>query len=371
MDPATGLFEIIQPNDLVRPESCVNNSQQSEFQQELALAGKSFQASGVTKIILVHGTMVGTDALGWYGHWQRRMPRIAKHLKSEYKRLTDGITGDKGNYTAAYRERLESGINRDTTQKIPVKIFNWSSENHHLGRADAAVRLAEKLLRLGTEHRVMLWGHSHAGNVFAILTNLLGSCSAHDKTSFFSASDCFPDSTGRISKASWKWLASNIHCPPPKLDIATFGTPVRYGWDATACQTLLHFVNHRQLDDVLLGRSKIPTSSSELMTAITGGYGDFVQQVFVAKTDLPPAIWSWSAWNANRRLRKLLERDVSFSDRFEKFQQSTRVHNTGKSFLVDYSRCDETAKLVAGHSIYTELDWMAYHAKMIAKKLQT
>ena len=63
-----------------------------------------------------------------------------------------------------------------STDEIKVDRFDWSSGNDHLARAEAAVKLFNRLadlpIDLATE-RLLLWGHSHAGNVFALLTNLL------------------------------------------------------------------------------------------------------------------------------------------------------------------------------------------------------
>ncbi len=102
---------------------------------------------------------------------------------------------------------------------IPVRLFNWSSENHHIGRADGAIRLLDELasLKLQPTQRVLLFGHSHAGNVFALMTNLLcGDRRAIRR--FFAAADIYYrwPVVGCIDIPAWgrvrDWLSSPV--PP-------------------------------------------------------------------------------------------------------------------------------------------------------------
>jgi len=144
----------------------------------------------VVAVYLVHGTFVGPDALGVLAELARVFPKASNAVRRLIKRAVNKITGEAGNYTRSYARLFESAINRPDQPGIPVHLFNWSSENHHIGRADGAVRLINELasLELKPGQRVLLWGHSHAGNVFALMTNLLAG-HAEAVESFFKAAD--------------------------------------------------------------------------------------------------------------------------------------------------------------------------------------
>ncbi len=335
--------------------------------------------------MLVHGTMVGTDALGWYSHWQRIAPGLAKNLKSNYKSLVERISGDQGNFTAEYERVFRDEINNvgswsntGDRDKIKVERFEWTSENHHLGRANAAVVLAQRLIKLAQsgEGRILLVGHSHAGNVFALVTQLLGQIgnpsAAATLKPFFDAGRCFNRHSGRIKFDLWEALEPLLCRSPdtaaPVLDVVTMGTPIRYGWNMNSVDNLLHVVNHHSADGVEPFRGLVPSNPQEFLDAISGRYGDYVQQTFVAQTDFPPAIWSWSAWNANRKLRKLLESKEPNKSRAVGLNRGVRVANSGTTLLVDYASVDPSATDLAGHSVYTKSEWMAFQIHEIAKR---
>lgn len=109
----------------------------------------------------------------------------------------------------------------------------WSGQNHHLARADLAVRLLHQLLvrPLLPDQNVLLWGHSHAGNSFALLTNLL----ANHKSSVAQ----FFEAAAQGGVAHWDEVRTNLKSalsPHPlarRIFIAGFETPVRYGWDTS------------------------------------------------------------------------------------------------------------------------------------------
>ena len=147
-------------------------------------------------------------------------------------------------------------------------------------------RLADLSIDLATE-RLLLWGHSHAGNVFALLTNLL----ANDREAvndFFAAA-------GRVGeeRADWKQAAERLAAAPSPhplaktLCLVTFGTPVRYGWDRDGYARLLHIVQHRLVNGRAewLAKPALPQSLDDVLQA---KYGDWVQSFGVAGTDLRP-----------------------------------------------------------------------------------
>lgn len=374
-EPSPKTYELVSPRETLRVGSAASD-------EALTTAGRLFADANVSRIVLVHGTLAGTDAMGWYGSWQRFMPGLSRKLKQGYKAIVDRLADDRGNFTSEYAQQLEWGINRESPRRIKVSRFEWSSENHHLGRSDAAVRLTHALLDYRESgERTLLIGHSHGGNVFALVTNLLSKQAPLNSDlfrRFFAAANVFNQSTRRIGVAEWKRLESRIRAQwesagreesEVKLpDIVTLGTPVRYGWDATGYNQLLNFVNHVPDEEGSPYQGQFPKSRNQLIESLQGYYGDFVQQTFIARTDFPPAIWSWPAWNANRRLRKLLESRTNHGRLLDQLKLSLRVPNAGHTLLVNYAQADANANQICGHAVYTDLDWMPYHIREIATR---
>ncbi len=363
--------------ELITPTNLVGGVMETKTREDLARVGDIFQSRRVSRIILVHGTLMGSDALGWFGHWKTLAPGLSAELKSAYKSVVDRMAGDRGNFSMEYANLLSELLNQNSLQSkntsaIKVERFHWTGENHHLGRADAAVRLALYLIQLAElgEERVLLLGHSHAGNVFALVTNLLEQESA-GIGAFFEAASHFKVIDGRVDITKWKVLESKLRGSDwkrPKIDIVTMGTPVRYGWSSDGFENLLHFVNHHPVKGTEPFRAWVPQDPRQALAAANGEYGDLVQQSFIARTDFPPAYWSWDAWSANRKLRNLLEGSELKNKRIWRFKQGRRVHDGGKTLLADYAIADETATDVAGHWIYTQTDWLAWHLNEIADR---
>ncbi|GIS63635.1 MAG: hypothetical protein CM1200mP2_58600 [Planctomycetaceae bacterium] len=144
------------------------------FRERMSDVGDRLREAGIGLVLVVHGTFVGQDAGSVWAEIGRWAPAMRDIITRRNKSWINAVVGDRGNYTDRYVELFESGINRPCEPRIAVERFDWSGENHHLGRADGAVRLVERLQDLDPDQRVLLWGHSHAGNVFALATNLMG-----------------------------------------------------------------------------------------------------------------------------------------------------------------------------------------------------
>ncbi|MEX0714130.1 MAG: hypothetical protein WD278_17480 [Pirellulales bacterium] len=335
--------------------------------------GRAFRSAKVAAVYLVHGTFAGLDALGilaevgrWYPAGREAIGRIAK-------RMIDTFTGDAGNYTTRYAESFEESLDADG-QAIPVRLFHWSSENHHLGRADAAIRLIDELasLELSPGQRVLVWGHSHAGNVFALLTNLL-SGDAETLERFFAATEIyyrwpFP---GVIDIPIWHRVRQLLTKDPQRLagrplDLVTFGTPVRYGWDERGFDRLLHFVNHRPSPGQPEHLAVFPPKVEDVFQAAGG---DYVQQVGIAGTNAMPAVLAWRAWLADQRLNRLLQPGLSARDLLARLKLGVRVADKGTTLLVDYGPpAGNLAQHLAGHAVYTRHEWLLFHAEQVARR---
>src|SRR5690349_4515830 len=172
--PPTSPYRLLTSGPPTEPSS-------AEFDQRLAAAGARFSQAGVAAIYCVHGTFCGDDVLGLFTELEGWAPSVARPLRRWSKRAIDAVIGETGNYTPAFAERMEMALSAGASRRVPVRLFNWSSLNHHIGRADGAVRLidelaerSEQLTSSQSDARIILWAHSHGGNVFALLTNLLG-----------------------------------------------------------------------------------------------------------------------------------------------------------------------------------------------------
>jgi hypothetical protein len=338
--------------------------------------GSTLQRAGVSRVYLVHGTFVGPDALGWLAELARLLPAASRAVRRVVARIIHRLTGDVGNYTEDYARCFEEAIAQPAGPPLPVQLFQWSSENHHIGRADAAVRLIDELASLGLQpgRRVLLWGHSHAGNVFALVSHLLsGNPEAAQR--FFAAAEIYFrwPLLGWIDIPLWHRVRKLL-CDPGQtqplagvaLDMVTFGTPIRYGWDPHGYAKLLHFIYHRPAEGLPLYLAPFPPKFVNVLRAADG---DYVQQFGIAGTNVPPSIFSWRARLADGRLCRLLQDQGLESGPAERFQAGAIVPDTGTTLLVDYGLPGGgIARHHAGHAVYTYKKWLLFHAEEVARR---
>lgn len=329
----------------------------------------------VSHVMVIHGTFAGNDVLGLTRELARVLPVAAASLRILGKRLVDQVAGQMGNYTQSFADQLSNVLNRDSKHDIAVSRFSWSGENHHLGRASGALGLLDQLLKTSWQpnQRLMLWAHSHGGNLLALMSNLVG-CSTAGLEEFFAATQShYHDPVlGRLDLPLWdrmreELLAGNVAERLPALDVVTFGTPPRYRWNRALCPKLLNFVQHRSLDPACPVRACLPNSIQELATAAGG---DYVQQLGIGGTDFLHSVLAWRSWNSERRLRRMLEPAARRRDLPKNLQKGYRVPLDGKTLLVDYP--DEPGKwnqALLGHGIYTRSEWIPFHLQQISQRL--
>jgi hypothetical protein len=335
--------------------------------------GVTYRAAGVRALYLVHGTFVGDDALGFFSDVARAFPNASRAMRNVGKSLVDAAVGQRGNYDESYAELLEQSLADGPSPPIPVRRVLWSSQNHHVGRADGAIRLLDLLSQVSIEphQRIQLWGHSHAGNVLALMTNLLGS-PPRDVERFFDAAQSYYrwPGLGKIDLPHWQrmrtLLAEEDHpLRRVALDLVTFGTPIRYGWETSGYARLLHIVHHRPASGVAPYCVKFPPDWHRALKQLDG---DTIQQLGIAGTNTPPRFWAWRTWMADRRLHRLLQASVASSDLLRHCQAGQRVPREGTTLLVDYQLEPESiAQHHVGHAIYTKQAWMLFHAEQVAR----
>lgn len=358
-EPPASPWHLLQAAEPPEPRS-------ADYELTMARAGDVYRAAGVREIWLVHGTFVGDDTVGLIRVVERMAPETGQRLRRAHKQAFDKLAKDSGNYTAEFAAEFER------CTQIPVERETWSSENHHIARAHAAVclidRLAEK--HYDRSDRVLMWGHSHAGNVFALLSNLLAA-DERPRQAFFSAASCFYRRWwgGRIDQPVWARVQEVLALPPasrswPQLDLVTFGTPIRYGWDTNGYAKLLHFVYHRPRAGIPQYLTSLPRSLEDVLHAVDG---DYVQQLGIAGTNLGPPGIGLRSWLADRRLARLLQPGLRRRDLLKRLKLGQRVPHEGETLLVDYPDGPATRQL-AGHAVYTCQSWLPYHALEVARR---
>jgi hypothetical protein len=236
------------------------------------------------------------------------------------------------------------------------------------------VRLIGELtaLDLPADSRVLLCGHSHAGNVFALVTNLLAGDAASRKAFFAAARGYYRMSLlGRRDVPEWRQVRRLLRADVNplagmRLDFVTFGTPIRYGWDTGGYDRLLHVIHHRPAEGLPEYRAPFPPEKEDLLSA---AHGDCIQQLAVAGTNLPPNVLLWRAFMADQRLGALLQPGLRRRDLVQRLSAGRRVPDEGTTMLVDYGPAQGTvAQHLAGHAVYTREEHALFHAEAIAQR---
>lgn len=350
---------------------------------------------GFGNVVLVHGTFMGDDPFGVSETLRtvadnipllrKPLESVAAKLQDHTKPFTDTLTGDIGNYNAAFRDQFQKLVGDDP--QVHLMAPTWSGQNHHLARADLAVRLVCQLADFSPEEhqRVLLWGHSHAGNGFAVLSNLLAN-EPKSTAAFF-------DASAFQAEPHWVKARSILAAQPAPVSwarwicIAAFGTPVRYGWDRNGYEELIHVLHHRNYDAKKpeMAHPMFPPHSFGDMTSAK--FGDWVQAFGIAGTDIPPPTLA----SAHVAMGMILEAgldepdhglDTKFipTDRVRnacaRWKTGTRCHADGHNLLVKYQPSGRIARLILpvedvllGHGVATTIDWLPSHLALVMQQL--
>jgi hypothetical protein len=355
--------------------------------------GRLLTLSGVRVVLFLHGTFLGTDLFGVQRldevgglkrGYSRGIPGVDALLAlmreetnglsilkggqtlpfqddDQTKKLIDDQTGDAGNFTTTYIDLFKKAINRNAAEPIACIRTLWSCEHHHLGRAWAAVRLLERLkilcndLNLRSRNRILVLAHGQAGLLLALASNLLAPSASAARDRFLEILKL-----GQLSND----LLNGV-----SLDIVTFGTPVRYGWDLSGIGNLLHIVNHRPMridGKRWLAKMELPQITMEMPIAWGG---DYVQQLAIAGSDAVPS--SPEAQAANRALWEILEPFDGFERWLECTRKAVRCQNDGHCLLVDYKDAGShnPRDHIYGHAAYTRLNAMLFNTTEIVRML--
>jgi hypothetical protein len=379
----------------------------------MGVLGGRLAETGVRLVLFLHGSILGTDVFGLQrldeaGGLKRGYSRgisgldalLASMREGENgipplpggmsppladdaatKALLDQQVGDAANFTASYIDQFTKSVNQKPARPLLCVRDLWSCENHHLGRAVAACLLLDRLSKLVATHgfgpgdRLLIQAHGQAGLVVALATNLLCPSPITGRRALFEILTTYAKASGRghiatAIKGIDPLLASGTLLNGAALDIVTFGTPVRYGWDPSGIGKLLHIVNHRTLrtdGKTWLSKMELPQITVEMPIAWGG---DYVQQLAVAGTDALPA--DDAAKAANKAVWELVEPYDGFERWVECARRAVRCPGEGLCLLVDYKDCTGSSNVrdhYFGHAVYTRLDTLLFNTTEIVTRL--
>ena len=367
--------------------------------------------AGVRAVVLVYGSYLETDLFGAgrldeVGGLKRGYSRGIPGLESllaalrpnDYQRSSrdpscrppfandeaskirlDTLLHDKGNFSEDYVNALRDGLT--SSRALVVQRHLWPSWHHHLGRMEGALALLHELNHLKTQRdlraddRMLIVAHGHAGQLLALLSNLVAPGDSSVRETVFETLACFYEQLEAPSESVHhlqeldRLLAENQFADWPSLDVVTLGTPIRYGWDTGALGKLLHVVNHRPIRQDgkrWLAKMELPQIVMEMPMAAGG---DYVHQLAVAGTDAVPA----SPWEEelNQALRETLEPYDGFERWLECARRVTRCPNDGQCLLIDYH--DATGgspdEHLFGHACYTRLHALLFQTSHVVETL--
>jgi len=317
----------------------------------MAEAGASLASQGVKTIYFIHGTFVGDDPFDISRLISQSFPRIEAALKIPTMAglfNKDSLFKDVGQFTKEYCNIAEHYLGHN----LECKKFCWSSGNHHVARVSAAFNLLEELTKTGqkTSDKILLVGHSHAGQLFALLTRMMDDklLATELQTKLREAGfSVDPDQTLlRLKLLKKRWIF-----------FVTLGTPPRYLWTPSSRHRILHIINHRLPEPVAGGMGGILTTRD----------GDYIQQLGVAGSDGLSPVKNHHA--VNRDLNQLLDAGSNLHHWRKTIKLNQRLHPSGFNYLSDYGDQKKTPNFMAtifGHGIYTRYRVMLYNMEEIA-----
>ena len=123
--------------------------------------GETLRQLRVRRVLLAHGTFVGNDPFGLADKLEEMteaappllrplvktiaMESWGRVLRGINQKLGDRVMGETGSFRDDYLDDFRALLRTD---EIPVERFDWSSGNDHFARADAAVKLFNRLTEL-------------------------------------------------------------------------------------------------------------------------------------------------------------------------------------------------------------------------------
>lgn len=336
------------------PNSPRFEDQPESWQRKMSQHRETLLDAWIGEVTFVHGTFVGSDPFSLLAKLRsstRWQAQLEAPLAMAVKSANDRFAGDAGNFEASWVHLFGSATH------LPSSTFIWSSENTHLARLDAAVRLAfhleGRLAMQATPGRIYLVGHSHAGQIFALLLQLVHRVSH---------ADLLLDVARRMGTGIHGLERALERLRYVEVNTLTLGTPVRYGWPSGARERLLHIVNHRGTN----------LSAGRLDGALSTRDGDYVQQWGIAGSDLPS---TGPRQALNAELDRVLGLGYAPRAWLDNLKHRRRVHDGGNTLLVDYRDNEPSGRpnfltTNFGHAIYTRRQTMEFLVSRMVEHLR-
>jgi hypothetical protein len=339
------------------PTSWRLEDQPGDWQSAMAGIGARMARARVARVLFVHGTMTGHDPLAMGSVVKRALPLLPQRVEGVIQRVakagSDRILGDLGNYSPEYVRLFEAALGNE----IACSSFVWSSANHHVARVRAAAWLALRLAPVematgskGQPPRVLLVGHSHAGQIFALLTQLLAGGSSAELLLEAARASGEKEDELRVALGRIREL---------ELDFVTLGTAPRYAWGDVQGYRVVHFVNHRSEE----------VARRPLRALLNSAQSDYVRRLGAAGSDFPA--WTIRERRINLHLDAALGRGSDLKTWFSGVRSGDAFMPTGTTLLIRYRQVSTgmAPKFVDayfGHGVYTRKGAMLFTAKLVA-----
>ncbi len=343
-----------------------------EFEPQLLRHSQALNQAGVESVLLVHGTFLGNDVGQWGLLLERFSAAAARPWRRTIKYFSDVLTGDRGNFPSRTLRFWRQVLRQEQTP-LHVERFCWSGENTHTARVDAALRLLPQLAAQSRLHqgKLLLAGHSHGGNVLAVLCHLLSGEEAGEEV-LRAVAPLYR--RGAALRHLWQQAMEARELLQDqevlrRLVLVTLGTPVRYAWPQAARGRLLHLLYR-------VPQGEKPESLQDFRRTGLGPLriwaGDVIQQLGTSGSNFPPGLFlSWKVWRAEWALSQVLDRNDSWWRWPRNLVRNSHWPQAGALLVIDYGKSQRRLlRGMWGHAAYTRLRWLPWHLEQWARWLQ-
>ena len=368
----------LEPDEVTGSVSHLDPLVYQQLSDNLRHNVERLQDRSIKRVIFLHGTFVGNDAAGIARRIGTRLPVAGYQLRRFIKRGVDQVSGEHGNFTASYIDQvnrlLQPSAAATQRDEIYAEKFDWSGENNHLGRLLAATQLINHLADLkksmSPNDRILMVGHSHGGNVLAMLS-LLHHAERDMVAAFFQQLSALTEDIRQMSDNRDIWSGANAlllkEDALPQYDIITMGTPLRYRWPTNRTHELIHLINHQVHDTHRPSQAWVPIQLPDLRGRIGG---DLIQQIGIGGSYFTPSLFSAGERRLNRKLGTIFEPTVRRRHYLRKLSRGRRESSDGRTFLVDYHELlPNQSDILLGHGVYTLQDLIPLHLAIAATEL--